>query len=138
MNGAERCRFDRWSGRVFMLRCVQRAGLAALALAASTDFASAWFWDPPPPPPQPPAIHVYDYSRGPVWTPNGWAYVPVEVHFPRTRPTVIVPPQIVDQMMPPPPPERPTRRPANFDGKRPLPSMKDLGMPPPAPRRTMK
>lgn len=115
-----------------MSRWVHRIGLASLALAASADVALAWFWDPPPPPPEPPPIHVYDYTRGPVWTPNGWAYVPVEVHFPRTRPTVIVPPQVVDQQIPPEPRRR---RRATFDNRPPLPSMRDLGMPPPAPRR---
>lgn len=65
--------------------------------------ARAGFWNRGPEP-QPPPIHVYDYTRPPVWTPNGWAHVPVEVHFPRTSPTVIVPPQNVEP--PPPPPRR--------------------------------
>lgn len=76
-------------------------GLSIAPLLASPP-AQAWFWDRGPEP-QPPPIHVYDYTRPPVWTPNGWAHVPVEVHFPRTSPTVIVPPQ---NMVPPPPPKR--------------------------------
>ena len=67
-------------------------GVAVLALGAPA--ASAWFWDEPPEA-TPPPVHVYDYARGPVWTSNGWAYVPVEVHFPRSRPPVLA--------MPPPP-----------------------------------
>lgn len=117
------------SRRVFM-------GLSGvlLALPGLSSAACAGWLDPPPPPPQPPPIHVYDYSRGPIWTPNGWAYVPVEVHFPRTRPTVIVPPQVVD--MPPPRAEqKPRRKSASFDARPPLPSMRDLGMPPPATKR---
>lgn len=77
-------------------------GLSMAPLLASSP-TQAWFWDRGPEP-QPPPIHVYDYTKPPVWTPNGWAYVPVEVHFPRTSPTVIVPPQNV--MPPPPPPPR--------------------------------
>lgn len=70
-------------------------GLLCSTTIASPSVAGGWF-DPPAPPPQPPPIHVYDYTRGPVWTPNGWAQVPVEVHFPRTAPTVVVPPQNMD------------------------------------------
>lgn len=90
-----------------MSRRVLRAlalGLFAPPLLASSP-ARAGFWEPEPEP-QPPPIHVYDYTRGPVWTPNGWAQVPVEVHFPRTRPTVVIPPQNVE---PPPPPPRKVR-----------------------------
>lgn len=76
-------------------------GLSIAPLLASCP-AHALFWDRGPEP-QPPPIHVYDYTRPPVWTPNGWAHVPVEVHFPRTSPTVIVPPQ---NMVPPPPRQR--------------------------------
>lgn len=82
-----------------MVRCVVRSlalGLPLLPLLAEP--AAAWFFDPPPPAPQPPPIHVYDYTRQPVWTPNGWAHVPVEVHFPRTAPTLIVPPQNVEPL----------------------------------------
>ncbi len=81
-----------------MVRCVLRSlalGLLAPATMATPSVAGGWF-DPPPPPPQPPPVHVYDYTRAPVWTPNGWAQVPIEVHFPRTAPTVIIPPQNVD------------------------------------------
>lgn len=70
-------------------------------LVLSSGPARAWFWDEAPPAPPPP-VHVYDYSRGPVWTANGWAYVPVEVHFPRDRPPVLAMPP-----PPPPPPHRP-------------------------------
>ncbi|MDX2203232.1 MAG: hypothetical protein NW223_10820 [Hyphomicrobiaceae bacterium] len=111
-----------------MARWVKSSGLGVLALMSLPGAARAWFWDPPPPPPEPPPIHVYDYSRGPVWTPNGWAYVPIEVHFPRTHPTVIVPPQVVDLERPP---AKPKRKRAHFDNRPPLPSMKDLAMPPP-------
>jgi hypothetical protein len=119
-----------------MLRRVLSLSGGLLALAASASHAQAGFWEPPAPPPEPPPIHVYDYSRGPVWTSNGWAYVPVEVHFPRTRPTVIVPPQNVDRGPPPLRRVRERRRDADFDAKPPLPSMRELGLPPPpAPRR---
>lgn len=110
-------------------RCLWLAGGLA-ALAASAGVAHAGFWEPEAPPPQPPPIHVYDYARGPVWTSNGWSYVPVEVHFPRTRPTVIVPPQNIDRG-PPPRRERERRQEADFDRKPPLPSMRELGLPPP-------
>lgn len=83
-----------------VLRCLA-LGVSIAPLAAASP-AQAWFWDRGPEP-QPPPIHVYDYTKPPVWTPNGWAHVPVEVHFPRTSPTVIVPPQNV---MPPPPPQQ--------------------------------
>lgn len=71
-------------------------GIAVLTLGASP--VRAWFWEDAPEV-TPPPVHVYDYARGPVWTSNGWAYVPVEVHFPRSRPPILA--------MPPPPPHGP-------------------------------
>lgn len=80
-----------------MVRSVVRSLMLGLPLVpVLVSPARAWFFDPPPPAPQPPPIHVYDYTKPPMWTPNGWAYVPVEVHFPRNAPTVIVPPQNFD------------------------------------------
>ncbi len=29
----------------------------------------------------PPPVHVYDFSRGPTWTSNGWSYPPVQVYY---------------------------------------------------------
>lgn len=89
-----------------------RLALLTLAMLASgTGSGHAWFWDEPPEV-TPPPVHVYDYTRGPVWTANGWAYVPVEVHFPRVRPPVLAgplpPPGVppVALRRPPPPPDR--------------------------------
>lgn len=42
----------------------------------------------------PPPTYSYDHRRGPTWTGNGWAYLPVGEYRPR-------PPEFVD---PPPPP----------------------------------
>lgn len=95
-----------------MSRRVLRAlapGLFPLALFAPVPL-QAGFWEEAEP--QPPPIHVYDYTRAPVWTPNGWAQVPVEVHFPRNAPTVVIPPQNVE--LPPPPPRRVRARNADF------------------------
>ena len=75
-------------------------GLSTAPLLASTN-ALAGFFEPEAEP-QPPPIHVYDYTRGPVWTPNGWAQVPIEVHFPRNAPTVVIPPQNVEPAPRPP------------------------------------
>lgn len=71
---------------------------AVLALPLAAAPAQAWFWDAPEV--TPPPVHVYDYARGPVWTSNGWAYVPVEVHFPRSRPPVLATPP--PPLLPPP------------------------------------
>lgn len=86
-----------------MSRRVLRAltlGLSTAPLLACTSVMAGWF-EPEAEPQQPP-IHVYDYTRPPVWTGNGWAQVPIEVHFPRNRPLVVVPPQNVDPEPPPP------------------------------------
>ena len=34
----------------------------------------------------PPPVHVYDFSRGPTWTSNGWSYPPVQVYYPSPLP----------------------------------------------------
>jgi hypothetical protein len=34
----------------------------------------------------PPPVHVYDFSRGPTWTSNGWSYPPVQVYYPTPLP----------------------------------------------------
>jgi len=46
---------------------------------------------------EPPDHYVYDHRRGPTWTGNGWAYLPVGRHRPR-------PPEYVEPPPPPPPP----------------------------------
>ena len=46
---------------------------------------------------EPPDLYVYDHRRGPTWTGNGWAYLPVGRYRPR-------PPEYVEPPPPPPPP----------------------------------
>ncbi len=70
------------------LAMVARILLAAAAASAFSAGAGAW-WDPchcdaehldhygPAP------AYVYDHSRGPTWTGNGWAYLPIGVYYPR-------------------------------------------------------
>lgn len=45
---------------------------------------------------EPPDHYVYDHRRGPTWTGNGWAYLPVGRYRPR-------PPEYVEPPPPPPP-----------------------------------
>lgn len=98
---------------VLRKRFLPALGILAPIVLASAP-ARAWFWDEAPEA-TPPPIHVYDYARGPVWTSNGWAYVPVEVHFPRSRPPVLAvpppppgpPPRVVQRRPPPPPSDYP-------------------------------
>lgn len=69
-----------------MWRSARLAAVALLAMSAAAPAQAGGFfclWDcyrPPLP------VHVYDYTRGPTWTPNGWSYVPVEVIFPPPAP----------------------------------------------------
>lgn len=92
-----------------------RLGLALALIAAATSQAAARdLWDtafgwlgnkcngdytcygPPYSNTEPPVHYVYDHRRGPTWTGNGWAYLPVGRYRPR-RPEYVEPP-------PPPPP----------------------------------
>jgi hypothetical protein len=60
------------------------AGGAVSPAAAAGDF---WGWGRPyyaPPP-----VHVYDFSRGPTWTSNGWSYPAVQVYYPTPLPPPI-------------------------------------------------
>jgi hypothetical protein len=77
----------------------------ALLLIAGSAPASAW-WDrcgccgceayvPPPPP-----VYIYDHSKGPTWTSNGWSYPPVGFYYP----SVVPPPPPYPVVAPLPPP----------------------------------
>jgi hypothetical protein len=82
-----------------MRRWARTAALLALCggatpAAQAGDFFCLWNCYRAPPP-----VHVYDYTRGPVWTSNGWAYVPVEVQFPTPPPPV---PYVATDLLPAP------------------------------------
>lgn len=75
-------------------RIAARMSLALAMIVAGTAGASAWGWDrcgcdddrygyyaPGP-------VYVYDHSRGPTWTSNGWSYPPVGVIYPVPPPHV--------------------------------------------------
>jgi hypothetical protein len=69
------------------MRKSTRSAIAAAVLVAAMSApaqAGDFFWwrahTPPPP------VHVYDFSRGPTWTSNGWSYPPVEVQYPSPVP----------------------------------------------------
>jgi hypothetical protein len=70
-------------GRV--LACI--AAVMVLSVAGAGR-ASAWGWcdcedkgyyEPDP-------VYIYDYSKGPRWTPNGFSYPPVGVYYPEPAP----------------------------------------------------
>ena len=74
------------------MRNPMRSAIVAAALAAAVSApaqAGDFFWPrayaPPPP------VHVYDFNRGPTWTPNGWTYPPVEIQYPSLPPYTAYP-----------------------------------------------
>ena len=81
--------------------------LALVLITGGSGGAAAWgWWDtcdggytcygPPYGNTEPPDHYVYDHRRGPTWTGNGWAYLPIGRYRPR-------PPEYVEPPPPPPP-----------------------------------
>lgn len=89
-------------------RLVGQLAAAIAALTWATASASAWWWAgceceyEPPLLAEPAPSYIYDHQRGPTWTGNGWAYLPVGEYRPRP-PEVALPGYEEDDYGPPPP-----------------------------------
>lgn len=68
-----------------------RIWLPLALVVCGSAHASAW-WDRCECQPYgvygPAPVYVYDHSKGPTWTSNGWSYPPVGVYYPVPRPHV--------------------------------------------------